>query len=322
MTGAPAANRRDRGPAVHPSDDQPTQFAGPAVTIGIDVGGTKVLGLALDRRLDVVGECRRPTPAGGPALAASLVEVVAELRSRVAGVVAVGVGLPGLVERGARLRMAPHLAGVVDLDVAVPLASATGLVVAVDNDATCALVAEHRLGAARGASDAVLVTLGTGIGGGLLLGGRVQRGSSGFAGELGHMVVQPEGRRCPCGGRGCWERYASGQALSVMAGESGDDPEGEVDLHRFAWWVALGLANLVHLLDLERVVVGGGLVGLGEDLLVPVRSAFLERVMAPGQRPPVAILAAQLGERAGAIGAALLARDRLESAGGAVVSGE
>ncbi len=279
------------------------------------MGGTKVLGVALDVGHVVVGECRRATPADASGLVASLVEVVTALCQQLDGVAAVGVGLPGLVDRRGRLRMAPHLAGVIDLDVAGSLAAATGLAVGVDNDATCALVAEHRLGALRGATDAVLVTLGTGIGGGLLIDGRVRRGPSGFAGELGHMVVEPEGRPCPCGRSGCWERYASGQALRRLADESGGDAEGDVVLTRLAGWVALGLANLVHVLDIERVVLGGGLAGLGEKLLGPVRSAFLERVMAPAQRPPVEIVVAELGERAGAIGAALVARERLGSHG-------
>jgi glucokinase len=239
---------------------------------------------------------------------ADLVGVVAELCRRVDGVVAVGVGLPGLVDHRGTLRTAPHIPGVVDLDVGASLAAATGLAVAADNDATCALVAEHRLGAARGSTDAVLVTLGTGIGGALLLGGQVQRGTSGFAGELGHMVVEPGGRPCPCRQWGCWEGYASGQALDRLAAEAGGDPRADL-LGPLAGWVALGLANLVHVLDVERVVVGGGLSELGERLLAPVRAAFLERVMAPAHRPPVAIVGAEWGERAGAVGAALLARE-------------
>ncbi len=236
-----------------------------------------------------------------------------ELEARDGEVVAVGVGLPGLVDRRGRLRHAPHLPGVVDLDVAGPLAEATGLPVVADNDATCALVAEHRLGAARGVHDAVLVTLGTGIGAGLLLGGRVQRGASGFAGEVGHMVVEVGGRACPCGRRGCWERYASGSALEHLVAEAPSSrPDAEV-LGQLAGWVALGLANLVQVLDVERVVVGGGLAALGEALLAPVRAALAAAAEAAGGRvrPPVTVLGAELGEQAGAVGAALLARERL-----------
>ncbi len=259
-------------------------------------------------------ERRRATPKVGAALVASLVEVVLEICREVDDVVAVGVGLPGLVDRQGRLAFAPHLPGVVDLDVAGPLAGATGLSVSVDNDATAALAAEHRLGAARGATDAVLVTLGTGIGGALLLGGQLQRGAAGFAGEVGHMVVEVGGRPCPCGRRGCWERYASGEALARLAAEAGREPEDPVVLGQLARWVALGLANLVHVLDVERVVVGGGISTRGEALLAPLRAAFLAAVVAPGHRPPVNIVGAVLGERAGAVGAALLARDRVDGA--------
>lgn len=280
-----------------------------------------MLGLALDARNSVVAVCRRATPYDGHALVAELGAVVAELRRDYEQVGAVGVGLPGLVDRDGRMRRAPHLPGVVDLDVIGPLAVATGLRVEVDNDATCALVAEHRLGAGSGALDAILVTLGTGIGGGLLLGGRVHRGRSGFAGELGHMVVVPGGRACACGARGCWETYASGRALDLLAVAPTGDRQGGPNLRPFAGWVALGLANLVHVLDVERVIIGGGLAGLGERLLVPVRLAFLEQVMEAGG-PEVEIVGAHLGERAGAVGAALLARDLTESPGGAAGAGE
>ena len=268
-----------------------------------------------------------------------LAELVDGLRRHVDGVVTVGVGVPGLVDRRGVLRFAPHLSGVVELDVGRLLSAATGLAVWVDNDATCALRAEHRSGGARGAHDAVLVTLGTGIGGGLLVGNRLARGAGGFAAEVGHMVVEAGGRACACGRSGCWEGYASGRALDrmaegavaagagrrlvtlaggapeavggqhVVAAAAEGDPEARDILEQFAGWVALGLANLVHVLDVERCVIGGGLVAAGDILLAPVRAAFSCVVMAPDHRPPVSVVAAELGERAGAIGAALLAAE-------------
>lgn len=285
---------------------------------------------------------RVATPTGAEAIVAVLAEVVGELRRHVDDVAAVGVGVPGLVDRRGTLRFAPHLPGVVELDVGRLLAASTGLAVRVDNDATCALRAEHRGGGARGTGDAVLVTLGTGIGGGLLVGNRLARGAAGFAGEIGHMVVEAGGRACTCGGRGCWERYASGTALGrmvkdavaagggdrfaslagggpeaaggeqVMSAAAAGDAEAVGILEQFAGWVALGLANLVHVLDVERCVIGGGVVAAGDVMLAPVRAAFSRLVMAPYHRPPVQIVAAQLGERAGAIGAALLAAEGSE----------
>lgn len=301
-------------------------------TIGVDVGGTKVLGVVADESGALVAEHRVPTPAGGEPLVAAMIDVIATLRSAHPDVVAVGGGLPGLVSRDGVLRFAPNLPGVVELPVGALLAEGTGLPVRLDNDNTCALWAEHVLGAARAVDDAVLVGVGTGIGGGLLLAGRLVRGANGFAGEIGHMVVARGGIPCVCGRSGCWERYASGTALGRMGREAaparvvelaggrvGDvrgehvaaaaiegDPSALAVFDTFADWFAVGLVNLVHALDVSRCVIAGGVVEAGEVLIDAVRRAFAVRLVAPEHRPPVEIVAAELGERAGAIGAALL----------------
>ena len=208
----------------------------------------------------------------------------------------------------------------------------------VDNDATCATVAEWAFGAAVGVTDAVMVTLGTGIGGGIVAGGHVVRGASGFAGEIGHMVVDPTGPPCPCGKRGCWERFASGSGLGRLAREAahagrlaevvdlaGGDPRsvrgehvtvaakagdaGALDvLGELGWWLALGLSNLALALDPAVMVYGGGLVETVNLVHDKVHTAFDELLEGRAYRPEVRILPAQLGERAGAIGAALVAR--------------
>ena len=219
------------------------------------------------------------------------------------------------------------------------LAAELGLVVTVDNDANCAAVAEARFGVAVGHADALLVTLGTGIGGGIIAGGRLVRGAHGLAGEPGHMVVVPGGEACPCGRRGCWERYASGSGLAllgrsavladrapdllalagradavrgehVVAAASAGHPGGSAVMGEFGRWVALGLANLVNLLDPAVIVLGGGLVDAGDVLLTPVESAFDEFVQGSSPRPVPPIEIAGLGSSAGAIGAALLALSR------------
>ena len=308
----------------------------PARRIGIDLGGTKCLGLAVDGDGTPVAEHRLPTPRGSAAVLNVLAETVAALGPASA----VGVGVPGLVDVAGVLRFAPNLPGVVDLDVrAGLLARFPHVAVRVDNDATCAGWAEARVGAARGATDAVLVTLGTGIGGGVIANGLLVRGANGFAGELGHMVVESNGPPCPCGQRGCWERYASGSGLGALARQAaaahpfgrmadlagGDaeavrgehataaaaegDPVALAVMADFGRWVALGLANLANIFDPQVFVLGGGLVAAGEVLLVPVRAAFAGLVLAGAHRPTIAIVAATLGERAGAIGAALLAGD-------------
>jgi glucokinase len=255
------------------------------------------------------------------AMVGAMGETVAALRTRHDDVVAVGAGVAGLVTRQGTVRYSPNLPGVVELAVGPLLAELVGLPVQLDNDATCALWGEHMRGAARGAHDVVLVTLGTGVGGGLLLDGNLVRGANGFAGEIGHMVVARGGIECVCGRRGCWERYASGSALGRMGREAGIGDRGEdvtaaalagdatalAVFDEFADWFAVGLVNLVHVLDVERCVIAGGLVEAGEVLIDAVRRAFAARIVAPEHRPAVDIVGAELGERAGAVGAALLA---------------
>ncbi len=306
---------------------------------GIDVGGTKVLGIVLDPADPgtVLDEARVPTPDGQDALLDAMADVVRQLDARSdRSVAAVGVGIAGLVDRRGVLRIGPNLPGLRGVRVGVELESRLDLPIRVDNDATCAAWGEHLGGAARGVSDAVCVTLGTGIGAGIIAEGDLVRGAHGFAGEAGHMVVDPRGPLCPCGRRGCWERFASGSGLGWLGREAAEagrfhrgvelaggvaehvqgehvtqacgegDAEALAVVRSFADWVALGIANLVTLLDCSLVVIGGGLVEAGDLLLDPVRAAFAEQVMAPAERTDVRIVAAELGERAGAIGAALL----------------
>lgn len=308
-----------------------------AHTVGIDVGGTKCLGVALDEHGEVVAEQRRPTPRG-PGSLPQLVDTLADLVGELGPAEAVGVGVPGLVTRNGVLRAAPNLDGVADFDVAGLLGSRLGRSVQVDNDATCATVAEWLYGAGQGATDLVLVTLGTGIGGGVVAGGRVQRGKHGFAGEFGHMVVDPDGPPCPCGRRGCWERYASGSGLARLAREAavgrrvnrvlalaGGDPEavrgemvmqaareGDADalnvIDEFGRWVAIGLVSLTNALDPEVFVLGGGLAAGSDLYLEPIERWFRALIYQPDLRPLPTITFARWNERAGAVGAALLHR--------------
>jgi glucokinase len=313
--------------------------------VGVDVGGTKVLALAVDSGATVLAERRVETPADGEELLEAVAGVVVELWEAASGSAggAVGVGMPGLVDPTGVLRFAPNLPGVVGLDVvgglqrrlAAARPGGSGAVV-VDNDATCAGAAEHLAGAARGVSDAILVTLGTGIGGAIVSGGSLLRGANHFAGEIGHMVIDPSGPACACGGRGCWEVFASGSALGRLAREAAEAGRAEDVLARagsaaavrgehvvesalagdeqaasifelFGYWVALGLSNLANLLDPAVVVLGGGVVRAGDVLLEPIRRAFNATVEGAAHRPEVRIVAAERGADAGAIGAALLA---------------
>lgn len=299
---------------------------------GIDVGGTKCLGVVLDGDGRVVAEWRRPTPRGADAIIDTLAALVGDMGR----VDTLGIGVPGLVTRHGVLRAAPNLVDIADFAVGPMLTDRLGLDVAVDNDATCAAIAEWLVGAGRGASDVVMVTLGTGIGGGVVAGGRLVRGVNGFAGEIGHMVVDPDGPPCPCGRRGCWERYASGSGLGRLAREAavggrvqrvvqlaGGDPEsvrgedvraaaeeGDPDalavIDEFARWVAVGLVSLTNALDPEVFVLGGGLAASPEIYIGPIARWFHELLYAPELRPHPRLLFAELGEHAGAVGAALL----------------
>ncbi len=319
-------------------------MSGPAV--GVDVGGTKLLGVLATERGELLVEARRPTPttttAPGVALADEVVALVGDLAAA-SGIALdgapVGVGLPGMLARDGRLAFAPNLPSATGADLPALLRPRLGHErIAVSNDADAAVVAEHRVGAARGVDDVVMITLGTGIGGGLIVDGRLVRGAAGFAGEIGHVVVDPNGPRCPCGKRGCWERYASGAGvarlareaaiagrLTALVAELGDaeavrgedvtraaasgDAEALAVLDDVGWWLALGLANLVAILDPACFVLGGG-VSSASELLVPATRRHLRGLLeAPDERPEVRVVGASLGPRAGAIGAALLAAE-------------
>src|SRR5918994_156155 len=188
-------------------------------TVGIDVGGTKCLGVALDASGNVVAEDRRPTPRG-PGSLPKLIDTLAELAEVLGPYDELGVGVPGLVTHDGVLRAAPNLDGVADFDVAGLLGDSVGHKVHVDNDATCAAASEWLYGAGKGATDMVLVTLGTGIGGGLVAGGKLQRGKHGFAGEYGHIVVDPDGPPGPSCTRPGRRRLRSGARRDGDAGRT------------------------------------------------------------------------------------------------------
>lgn len=325
---------------------------------GLDLGGTKLLGAVVDVNAPVdptdphdgiVFSQRVPTPHGGPDQLESVMgELVSQLRGQARrefgeDVEAVGLGAPGLVDRQGVMHTGPHLPGLERFAFADVLAEQTGLPSAVDNDATCAAWAEHERGRSGGHNHTLFLTLGTGIGAGITVKGEVLRGANGFAGEPGHMIIDPTGPRCPCGRRGCWERYASGTGLGrlgreaavagraaqvlelaggdtdailgehVTAAATGGDAEALAIMAEFGRWVALGIANLVAVLDSEVVIIGGGLIEAGSVVMDPIRAAFPSLLFGGAVRPGVPVEAASLGENSGAIGAALLAAQRTGS---------
>jgi glucokinase len=315
------------------------------LAIGIDIGGTKVAGGVVDETGAITHRTRRDTPhrSTSPSVVENtIVESVEELLGQVdpADVVAVGIGAAGFVaEDRATVVFAPHLSWRNE-PLRDALAQRIDLPISVDNDANAAAWAEACFGAARGESHVVVITLGTGIGGALIIDGHVQRGRHGIAGEFGHMQIMPGGIRCECGNRGCWEQYASGNALvrearamieagspvvadllSRLGGEPTaltgpfiteaareGDPTARELLADIGEWLGIGLANLASAFDPGLFVIGGGVSAADEMLIGPAREAFRRQLPGRGYRPEARIVRAVLGSDAGLIGAAELAR--------------
>lgn len=307
--------------------------------IGLDVGGTKIAGGVVDADGTVLTELVEPTPedSDAEAVLAVLLDIVERLRAKHDDVAAIGVGAAGIVEwPQGRMLWAPNNA-YRDWPVREQLEAATGLPAVIDNDANVAALAEARLGP-RPYRHLVLITVGTGIGGGLVQDGRIYRGPTGRGAELGHIVLNPDGPVCGCGNHGCFEAYASGTALTRMGREAAaDDPDGLIarlgaergevtgqtvtaaagqgdptalDLFgRLGRWLGVGIASLANIFELEVVVVGGGLVSTGDLLLAPARRAAREFAYAREARATAPIVAATFGGDAGIVGAALLALD-------------
>ena len=323
-----------------------TRDDAPQYVIGVDVGGTKTLALLVELAPgsppQVVDRELVPSQAGSDKSVEQIEAAVGAVLERAAiRPVAIGVGLAGFVDRHGIVRTAPNSAGLVGVDVAAILERRFDLPSVVDNDANCVAVATHAL-AEPGAQSLVAVTLGTGIGGGLIIGHRLLRGANGFAGEPGHMVIEYDGLLCPCGQRGCWEVYASGSGLERLAREAVEagratsllELAGSVDavqgehvtellaagdadalaiFERYAGYVAVGLANLLVLLDPEIIVIGGGVSRHGALLLELITREFDDGYPSAVVGRASRILVAPDGPDAGAIGAAVLGAQRLAS---------
>lgn len=310
------------------------------LTIGVDIGGTKVAAGVVDEKGTILARTRHPTPSADPSAVEDVIaRCVNELRVD-HDVAAVGIGAAGFIDHAhGVVLVAPNLAWH-DEPLRDAVADRVRLPVVVDNDANAAAWAEYRFGAGQDERCLVVVTVGTGIGGGIVLGGELYRGRWGIAAEFGHMQVSQSGRRCGCGQHGCWEQYCSGRALLHEAREiadvqpgygkrllelGGGRPEGieapevteaarEGDpaaldcFEEIGAWLGQGLADLAALLDPGCFVVGGGVADAGELLLTPARRVFEERLTGTRGRPHAEIRLAALGNDAGLVGAADLAR--------------
>ena len=316
-----------------------------AEAIGVDLGGTKMLLGVLDGDSKTVWESReRSAGEGEVELVELLVREVEEARAQHGGVEAIGMGIPATIDHEKGLAIAAVNLPIENLPIRDLVVERTGLPTFVDNDANVAALAEHLFGAARGTENAVMLTIGTGIGGGLILGGEIYRGSTGAGAELGHMAIQMDGPGCQgnCPNRGCVEAFASGTALGreglaaaegnpdsalgklladeqpvdgkavTLAAQDGDATAIEVfDLVGSRLGVAL--ASFANIFEPEVIVVGGGVMAAGDLLLDPARRELAARALRPMNATPV--VPAELGEDAGMIGAAAMARIELERDG-------
>ncbi|GAU68223.1 putative glucokinase [Streptomyces sp. NBRC 110611] len=309
------------------------------LTIGVDIGGTKIAAGVVDEEGSILETCKVPTPQATDALTEAIAEAI---RTVGAGhrIEAVGIGAAGYVdEKRATVLFAPNIDWRHE-PLKDKVEQRVGLPVVVENDANAAAWGEYRFGAGQGHSDVICITLGTGLGGGIIIGNKLRRGRFGVAAEFGHIRVVPDGLLCGCGSQGCWEQYASGRALLRYARQRafatpenarillslGDgtsegiqgthisqaarqgDPVAIDSFRELARWAGAGLADLASLFDPSAFIIGGGVSDEGELVLEPIRKSFRRWLVGNQWRPHAQVLAAQLGGKAGLVGAADLAR--------------
>lgn len=307
-------------------------------TFGVDIGGTNLRTAVVDGDGTIADERRVATPTTRDEIVAAIAGAVDELTPARPAARHVGIGAAGMIDFDGVIHYAPNVPAFVRAPLRDLVAEATGRLVAVDNDANVAALAELTHGAAQGYANLLLITLGTGIGGGVVVDGKVVRGAHGFGAEVGHFQVDPNGPMCVCGEVGHWEAVASGNALGALGracAVAGDAPSvlamvgGDVDAIRgvhvgdaaqsgapdavalmrvYAHQVAVGLVGLANILDPQVILISGGLVELGGVLLDPLRDWFDGHIEGARYRSAIEILPAALGEEAGVVGAAVLAR--------------
>lgn len=309
--------------------------------IGIDVGGTKVLGGVVSSDGEILATARRETPReGGEALTQTIADVALELGKEHL-VESIGVSAAGFISSDRQTILAtPNIAGWNGVNLDRELTKIIGKRIVLENDANSAAWGEFKFGAGRGRNDLMMLTLGTGVGGGLILNGELFRGAFGIGAELGHIRLIPDGHFCGCGARGCLEQYASGSALLRHAREAisaspdlarnllarGDatlnglqghhitdaardgDPVAIAAFNTMANFLGAGIASLCAIVDPSCIVLGGGVIDAGELFLIPTRKAALAAIPFSGKHPYPDIVAAELGNNAGLVGVADLSR--------------
>ena len=310
-----------------------------SLSLGIDIGGTKIAAGVVDEDGKIIAQNRRSTPARNPdAVVDAIVELAEEFTDW--SYDRVGIGVAGLVDvYRSRVIFAPNL-GWADEKLKTAVEERTNKLTVVENDANAAAWGEFKFGAGRGTTDMVMVTVGTGIGGGIVLGGELQRGAHGMGAELGHLRLVRNGQFCGCGRDGCWEQYASGNALvrttrqlavkrrreanillsfgdgtpegirgrDITAAAKKGDPVAIDAFKEIGKWLGRGMAEVASLLDPGCFIVGGGVIDAGDLLLEPAREVFGAEVVAKEHHDVTPVIAAELGNAAGIAGAADLAR--------------
>ena len=312
-----------------------------SLAIGIDVGGTKVLGGIVDSEGKILASERRDTPPeGGAALIDAIADVARSLLKDAEGA-PIGISIAGFISADRKTMYAnPNIHNFDNIHLERELSSRVNARFVIENDANCAAWAEYTYGAGRNTDVMVMLTVGTGVGGGIVIDGEILRGHFGIGAEVGHMRVMPQGELCGCGQHGCFEAYASGTALVrygknamrqrpteaaallertrgnidalkgadiTAAAQSGDALAIELFTH-LGTWLGEGIASINAIIDPELVVIGGGVVDAGELLLAPTRAAFMKAFPSADMRPVAKIVAAQFVNNAGLVGAADLAR--------------
>ena len=310
------------------------------LTIGVDIGGTKIAAGVVDEEGNILSTHKVPTPTTPQAIVDAIASAVEGARAG-HDIVGVGIGAAGYVNRQ---RSTVYFAPNIDWrnePLKAEVERRVGLPVVVENDANAAARGEYKFAGGKGHRNVICITLGTGLGGGIIIGNKLRRGHFGVAAEFGHIRMVPDGLLCGCGSQGCWEQYASGRALvryakqranatpenaEILLGLGDGSPDGiegkhismaarqgdpvAVDSYReLARWAGAGLADLASLFDPSAFIVGGGLSDEGELVLDPIRKSYKRWLVGGNWRPVADVIAAQLGNKAGLVGAADLARE-------------
>ncbi|MCX6559091.1 MAG: ROK family protein [Candidatus Aminicenantes bacterium] len=298
-----------------------------AVFAGFDLGGTRLKCGLVDERGGLLYKTQEPTPATADGFFALVESMWAGLRQRAGEPIrAAGFGLPGIFDLASRrILESPHTGGLDGIEIEAVLERLLGVPVRADNDANLAAFGEWRHGAGRGVANLILLTIGTGIGAGIIADGKLLRGARGYAGEVGHMSIRPDGEPCACGGRGCLETEASARAIirryreaagadgpltaeEIQALATAGDDKARMAIAESARCLGLGLGILINLLNPEKILLGGGVLGAGDDIIRPAAEEASRRSFKNAYKA-CRIERAALANEAGIIGAAAWAAE-------------